>query len=313
MLVLTWFTVSFAQFILDVQHMNFGNYYYALTNSLWAIRHCKSSCIVTQSQPNVVFQPAFNASNRAGIIVTTDLRPIVGSFYYSHISKYILSSAPTLLDRINVMCPFVELVRVNLPALDMSLESFTDDDTLVAHIRSGDIFAGSVHPKYWQPPLGYYQFIARSYRKIVICAQDIGNPVVMALYDYCTQSRGNASCLLRVGQPLKSDVAFLTRVKNLAIGCGTFGIAVCALSNSVKRLFHPASTLLQEIIKVDFGSQNVPKRCASSSIPTVIAIEYNTTQITMGEPWKKASHQLVSLLIDQSRLEGLREIRNNER
>lgn len=313
MLVLSCITSVFAQFIVDVQYMNFGNYYFALTNSMWAIRHCKSSCIVIQSHPNAVFRPPFSVTNHNGAINTTVLQTITGSFHYELISKYITSSSPSLTDRLDIMCPYVELVRASLPISDGSHDKFLDDDTLVAHIRSGDIFVTSIHPQYWQPPLGYYQYVARSFAKIAICAENTANPVVMALHTFCIHTRGHAKCLLRVGQPLTSDVAFLTRAKNLAIGYGTFGVAICALSRSLKRLFYPMSTAPHGMIRyLDFGSLMTPKHCVNSSSPISIAVKYNTTQITFGEQWKATPRQLASLLIDQSQLEDLREIQNNK-
>jgi len=306
MLVICVITTVFAQFIIDVEHMNFGNYYFALTNSLWAIRQCKLLCVVTQSKPNIIFQPGFSVNNSGTIV---NLQTISGAFHYNLISNYIPSTQPTLLQRIDVMCPYVNTIRSNLPPLDTSLDKFCDDNTLIAHIRAGDIFATLIHPQYWQPPLGYYQFAAKSFAKIVVCAENKANPVVAALHQFCVQTRGHSNCLLRVGQPLTSDIAFLTRAKNLAIGYGTFGVVICALTNGLKRVYFPVSTMSKDVVRrLDFGSQTSSKRCVNSSQPASIAIAYNTTQVTRDEYWKANTEQLASLLIDQSRLQGLHEI-----
>lgn len=314
MLSIVCFTTVFAQFIVDVPYMNFGNYYFALTNALWAISQCKSLCVVTQSHPHIIFNHCSSMNNHAGTINTTNLQTITGAFHYEFISKHIPSSQPTLTQRINVMCPYVDKVRSNLPSFDASLNKFCDDQhALIAHIRSGDIFTTSIHPQYWQPPLGFYQFAARQFTKIAICAENKANPVVMALHQFCVQTRGHENCLLRINQSLPLDIAFLTRAKNLAIGYGTFGVAICALSNCLKRLYYPLSTMSEDVTRrLDFGSYTSSTGCANSSSPISLAVAYNTTQVTLGKHWKATEAQLTSLLTNQLQLQGLHEIRVNK-
>lgn len=308
MLVLLLLRAVSTQFILDVEPLHLGNYYIALTNSLWAIRHCISTCIVNQSTPNIIFQPPFTAVWMPNVISTEQLHHIKGAYYFTIIRKFIAAQPPMLEHRVQVLCPYVNDIRKHLPTLSAKLAEFTDDDTLVVHIRSGDIFRAIVHKKYWQPPLGYYQFAARSFRKIAICTQNLANPVAAALYTYCEQTRGNTNCLLLVHRSLQDDVAFLIRARNLAIGYGSFGVAIWALSNSMQNLFYPRT--IGEYALFTTLPRNMLERCENTSMPVYIAIRYNVTQVTRGEPWKATSDQLESLLLDESSLMGLKTVQN---
>lgn len=305
--------VVFGQFLLNVQSCNFGNYYFALTNSLIAAQHCTKTCIVRQPHANAVYKDAFEYINRqepcnASCVVS--LKNITGAVGYKQITRFIAMPPPSLRARIESLCPFIDRLRQALPLVsDDIAERFTDNDTLVAHIRSGDIFTTSIHPRYWQPPLGFYQYAARQFAKIVICAQNQKNPVVKALYDYCNRTRGAQNCLLRVGMPLRDDVAFLLRARNLAIGWGTFGVAIYAMSARIRRLYYPVTllTLLDYLIAMPIVNNTSQTRCQQPDQIVGIRIAYNIAQITKNENWRADAGQIAMLLTDQSAMQQLRE------
>lgn len=308
MLALMLVCTACAQFILDVEPLHLGNYYIALTNSLWAMRHCKSTCVVSQPTANVVFQPPFTAVWRANSTSTEQLQHIKGAFYFNVIRKFIDAPPPLLVQRVQVLCPYVDDIRKNLPALAVELDKYTGDDTLVVHIRSGDIFRTAPHQRYWQPPLGYYQFAARSFRKIAICTQNLANPVAAALHTYCQQSRGSENCLLLTDRSVQDDVAFLIRARNLAIGYGSFGVAIWALSNSMQQLFFP--TAISDFAAFATLPHSMHNICGNTSMPVYTTIWYNVTQVTRGESWKASPKQLASLLLDDLSLLGIKLVRN---
>lgn len=283
-----------AQFAIDVERANVGNYYIALTNSLWAARHCNGTCVVLQTHADVVYQPTAAAHNTSG------LHPLIGSFYYDRIAKSIPAPKPTMRDRIDAMCPLVAAIQTAITTHEPpDTQRFSGEDTLVAHVRSGDIFTTAIHPQYWQPPLGYYQFAARVYRRIVVCAQSGHNPVARALHNWCRETRGANNCLLRIDQPLAADVAFLMAAHNLVVGRGSFGVAIYALSARLRRVYYERTS---GQFAASVGNQT---RCGVDRLLIGVQLTYNTTQVTRGEPWRATHDQVNMLLMDEHVLTGL--------
>ena len=52
------------------------------------------------------------------------------------------------------------------------------EETLIIHMRSGDIFANCPHPKYIPPPLSFYNNILdeNNYKDVLICTENSRNP-----------------------------------------------------------------------------------------------------------------------------------------
>ena len=60
-----------------------------------------------------------------------------------------------------------------------------DEDTLVVHIRTGDIFYDNWHSLYNQNPLSYYLKISENFNRVlVISGKEDNNPVIKLLSDY---------------------------------------------------------------------------------------------------------------------------------
>lgn len=108
-----------------------------------------------------------------------------------------------------------------------------DDDTLVVHIRSGDIFCGG-NPwgkNYIQNPLSFYEKIITNFSKILIVTEpDNCNPIVEHL-----SKKNNVSIQ---SSNICDDFSTLISAKNLALsGVGTFGAAASILSPNLKNLY----------------------------------------------------------------------------
>tara|TARA_X000000950_G_C13895836_1_gene652753 strand:- start:1137 stop:2081 length:945 start_codon:yes stop_codon:yes gene_type:complete len=107
-----------------------------------------------------------------------------------------------------------------------------DDETLVIHIRNGDIFSGkSKYKQYVQNPLVYYEKLIANYKKVIVVTESYGNnPVIEKLKDYSNVKIQSLS--------LEEDFRTLLSAKNLATsGVGTFGIAAALMSKNLNRLY----------------------------------------------------------------------------
>lgn len=104
-----------------------------------------------------------------------------------------------------------------------------DEDDVVIHIRSGDIFKGTPHPIYTPPPLSFYEHILNkhNYRNIIILCEDRVNPVVdelLKIYEnssYCKNT-------------LEDDIKILLGATNVISSVGTFVPSLLLLSEHVK-------------------------------------------------------------------------------
>lgn len=109
------------------------------------------------------------------------------------------------------------------------------DETLVIHIRSGDIFGGWTHENYVQPPLSFYQKVIEESgcSDILIVTQpDKRNPCIGGLLSW------NKDIRVQCGS-LREDVSAILNAKNLVIGFGTFGWMLTLLSSNIDRLYCP--------------------------------------------------------------------------
>lgn len=125
--------------------------------------------------------------------------------------------------------------RFITPSLKMRTPIFEQeaygDDTIVIHIRSGDIFSNNPHALYVQNPLWYYNKIIEQFdRAIVVTESDFANPVLQEISK-------NKKVEIRTGS-LEEDFEFLMRAKNLATsGVSTFSIAAALCSQKIKTLY----------------------------------------------------------------------------
>ncbi|NBP01451.1 MAG: hypothetical protein EBU90_15185 [Proteobacteria bacterium] len=119
------------------------------------------------------------------------------------------------------------------PHLNLPSKKIITDDTIVIHIRSGDIF-DQVHPnghQYTPNPLYFYNKLLSNFEKaIVVTEPDKNNPIVEVL-------RQNPKVIVQ-SSSVAEDFATLMSAKNLAnSGVGTFCVAAALCSDNVKNFY----------------------------------------------------------------------------
>jgi hypothetical protein len=107
-----------------------------------------------------------------------------------------------------------------------------DENDVVIHIRSGDIFSSDPHPKYIPPPLSYYikEINKHKYEKIHIVCEDTKNPVVnelLKLYKNAVYEKNT----------LEKDIRIILGATNIIFSVGTFIPSLMLLSNNIKYLY----------------------------------------------------------------------------
>ena len=118
--------------------------------------------------------------------------------------------------------PHLRVSRVSVP-----------DDTIVIHIRSGDVFdKGVSNPNQYVPnPLDFYRQLLDGFRKAIIVTEpDEYNPVVQELkrYDKVTVQ----------SLTVQEDFATLMGARNVASsGVGTFAVAAALCSQRIERFY----------------------------------------------------------------------------
>jgi len=132
------------------------------------------------------------------------------------------------------------------PNFKFKIDKPFDDDTLVIHIRSGDIFAHEHNPPhdYVPNPLSYYLNLIEDYAKIIVVTEpDNYNPIVDELKKIekvTVQSKSVAE-----------DFSTLLRSKNIASsGTGTFAVAAALCSSNIKN-FYCSNLYLDEHLNPD--------------------------------------------------------------
>jgi len=119
--------------------------------------------------------------------------------------------------------PHIPFNKVNLP------------ETLVIHIRSGDIFNEWIHQNYVQPPLNYYKKIIEEVqprRVVVVTQKDKSNPCINELIKW------DNNITVQCGT-LEEDVNTIMSAEKLVIGFGTWGWLLSLMSTNINSLWCP--------------------------------------------------------------------------
>jgi len=105
-------------------------------------------------------------------------------------------------------------------------------DTLVIHVRTGDIFNNDWHSLYSQNPLGYFLKISENYEKVIIISgKDHNNPVLKLLKQYEKFSFQSENFI--------DDFNVLLNAKNLASsGVSGFPIVAALMSQKLENFYH---------------------------------------------------------------------------
>lgn len=120
-----------------------------------------------------------------------------------------------------------------VPNFKFKIESPFDEETLVIHIRSGDIFAHEHNPPhdYVPNPLCYYLNLIEDYKKIIVVTEpDNYNPIIDELK--------KIEKVIVQSKSVKEDFATLMKARNLASsGTGTFAVAAALCSSNIKNFY----------------------------------------------------------------------------
>ena len=118
-----------------------------------------------------------------------------------------------------------------------------DDDTLVVHIRGGDIIEREYEKphNYVQNPLSYYLALIEDFENVIVVVEpNSNNPVVPEL-----QKIGR---LKFQSLSVAEDYATLLAAKNLATsGVGTFAVSAALCSHNIKNLFTSNAYLTEHL------------------------------------------------------------------
>lgn len=160
------------------------------------------------------------------------------NFYYSNKLKFPKKIFTQNIEERNKLLQKAFLIK-NINKLD--------ENDLVIHIRSGDIFSSKPHPKYVPQPLSYYiKGINKcKYEKIHIICKDIKNPVVnelRKLYKNAVYQKNT----------LEKDIRIILGATNIISSVGTFIDSLMILSNNNKYLYKKAKKMeeLKEYYKI---------------------------------------------------------------
>jgi hypothetical protein len=123
-------------------------------------------------------------------------------------------------------------IQYLLPNFKFSVKKKFSHETLVVHLRSGDIFDPKVPPDrfYVQNPLSYYKYLISMFKNTIIVAEPGLNPILNEL-----KKIKSVTCF---SGSIVEDFELLLRAQNLASsGVGTFSIAAALCSKNLKNLY----------------------------------------------------------------------------
>lgn len=206
----------------------FGNNVQQISNSIF---FCKENSLNFQSPDNDVIKP---------FSVSFGESPCNPGLYFFHIPSKLGSGIP---DYVTGDIPLLYKVRREIckeyiyPNLKINFDNIKelDDDTVVMHIRSGDIFSRkdyycSVVSNYLQNPLDYYIKISENYNKVIVLTEDYQNPVIVELSKI---EKFDIRIL-----DIQETIEIMLSAKNIVTsGVSSFGIACALLSKNVKRVY----------------------------------------------------------------------------
>ena len=157
----------------------------------------------------------------------SDASQVSKFFYYEGPYKEVDLEPSQVYEEMREICrdfirPHLDVPRVVIP-----------DDTIVIHIRSGDVFdKGVTNPDQYVPnPLTYYMQLIQSFTStLVVTEDDEYNPVVEELKTYPFVTVQSLT--------VAEDFATMLSAKNLASsGVGTFAVAAALCSHNIENFY----------------------------------------------------------------------------
>lgn len=156
-------------------------------------------------------------------------------------------------------------------------EAFDNDETLVVHIRSGDIFGDNPHHSYRQPPVAFYLkiFEQRQWTKIILITsleeESLLNPVWKYFRNATTRSKhhflANISFVFQSSENFGLDLGQLLCARNLVPAFGTMGMIVEWVAPFLKHVY-------------------TFERCNQQKIPTASCTSFTMEGYEMGHGYK---------------------------
>jgi hypothetical protein len=154
-----------------------------------------------------------------------DKKDIISGIYY----PFDLEKKPILLfsEMKSIFKKYIEDIII----FKYNYINYNNDDILL-HIRSGDIFKYKI-PNYVQPPLIFYKLIIDKYNgKKIIISEDTINPCIKNLIkdNNCKRINGNT---------LEDDINILRNGYNICFGYGTFSIFIMLMNDLLENIYIP--------------------------------------------------------------------------
>ena len=117
-------------------------------------------------------------------------------------------------------------VKKNLPKLEIN------QNDLVIHIRSGDVFESKYKGSYSQPPLCFYQKVINKFKfnKIYLIAQNKNNPVINKILEEFPN-------IIYQEQNIATDISYLVNAYNLVASVSTFLTTSVILNDNLVKFF----------------------------------------------------------------------------
>ncbi len=213
----------------DLVKMRFGNTYVALLNLLHLIeKNNFSDVYLKQNNTSLKLEEVFDLGH-------LNITPI--STYEIPFHKFTIELNKQNLYYLKTQRDFSKL-RDNFY---LNTTSY-DINTIVIHIRSGDVFMGNgANAKYHQPPLVWYKFIINKHisqygkSSVYLVYENNLNPVIDALKEWCESS--SIPLYESYSKELKYDYRILFSAKVIVASCGTFLYVVRNLSKNLKLFY----------------------------------------------------------------------------
>jgi len=110
-----------------------------------------------------------------------------------------------------------------------------NNDDLVIHIRSGDVYSKSPHPGWVQPPLTFYEKIidSKPWKRIFLICEDNKSPIIQPLlikYNFIHFKL----------QSLAEDINYILQCKNICFGMGSFVPTLLIMNDHLNTIYYPS-------------------------------------------------------------------------
>jgi hypothetical protein len=152
---------------------------------------------------------------------------ISGRFFFYNTSEkdFDIDIQELNLHRRNICLKYI------VPNFKFYIKEAYDKDTLVIHLRSGDVYSLNPPNTYVPNPINFYEELIKIFEYAIVVAEDLNNPIIESL------SKNNK--VIIQNSSLQDDFSALLRAENLVTsGVGTFSVAAALCSRNIKNLFY---------------------------------------------------------------------------